>query len=386
MSKLAFAGHDGAIYLSDVDGGERQAVSPPGLSCNWPAWSPDGRFVAFSGYRSGANGNARLAAYLKELNDEPARAIYANERGSDAIARRVPHYFLWSPDSRKLLVVAQTLNAGLSLFLYERGVSATAERLLDGGPLYTSWSRDSRLVLAHSFRSHYMIDTRSRRETRQMPGSASLYMAPSWSPTSDRFAVFRDVDREQQSLVIADVRSGRAQGLTTVVGGAGFSWSPDGSSIALLRDLDQRTGYYDGIWLYDAEGGEGRQITDERALCFFWSPNGGRLAFITPPERGDGSVRWAVIDVETETTRYLEHFRPSQEQLTTFMFFDQYSQSHSPWSPDGVYLVFSGALGYQAMRAPLPEGPLVSVFRADSSGEEPPQQVARGTVGFVSRV
>jgi len=122
MSKLAYVGHDGVIYASDPDGSDRQALSPPGLICSWPSWSPNGSMLAFSVYRSGSNGHASLGVYLKEIGDAEGRLIYANESGSDAIAHRVPHYLNWSPDSKKLLIVAQTLRAGLSLFLYEHGV------------------------------------------------------------------------------------------------------------------------------------------------------------------------------------------------------------------------------------------------------------------------
>ena len=321
---------------------------------------------------------------MKEIGKDDGKLVYANEPGSDAIAARVPHYMNWSPDSRKLLIVAQTLHAGLSLFLYEHGVSSSAEHVLDGGPLYTSWSRDSRLVLAHSFRSHYIIDLEGGREINQMPGSASQYMAPSWSNSSNRFAIFRDVDDERQSLIVGDLTSGSARGLTSVAGSAGFSWNPDGRRIALAQALDRRTGYYSGIWLLDSEEDEVSKIIDEQALCFYWSPDGKTLAFITDAESGEGSLRWATYSIEAEEARYLEHFRPSQEQLIAYMFFDQYAQSHSPWAPDSSSLVFSGMLGHQEARTQLPDSPLNGIFLADATGNEPPKQLARGNIGFIS--
>ena len=78
----------------------------------------------------------------------------------------------------------------------------------------------------------------------------------------------------------------------------------------------------------------------------------------------------------------LADFRPSQEQLTTFMYFDQYVMSHSPWSPDGGHLVFSGALGYEKVRRPLPVGESTKVFVADVRAERPPRAVASGSAGF----
>ena len=67
-----------------------------------------------------------------------------------------------------------------------------------------------------------------------------------------------------------------------------------------------------------------------------------------------------------------------------FMFFDQYGQSHSPWSPDGSQIVFSGTLGRQAVRVPLPEGDTTSVFVADAGGEAEPQRIAQGFIGVWS--
>ena len=46
-------------------------------------------------------------------------------------------------------------------------------------------------------------------------------------------------------------------------------------------------------------------------------------------------------------------FVPSRQQLTAFMFFDQYAQSLTPWSPDGRSLLIFGKLGYYEERSPL---------------------------------
>ena len=39
--------------------------------------------------------------------------------------------------------------------------------------------------------------------------------------------------------------------------------------------------------------------------------------------------------------------------LISLMYFDQYTQSHSPWSPDSEMLLFSGELGSQEVRTRL---------------------------------
>ena len=99
-------------------------------------------------------------------------------------------------------------------------------------------------------------------------------------------------------------------------------------------------------------------------------------------EGAEGSIRWSVVDVRSSDVVRLADFRPTQEQLTTFMYFDQYVMSHSPWSPDGGHLLFSGVLGYEKVRRPLPAGASTKVFVADAAAEAPPREAADGSIGF----
>ena len=95
-------------------------------------------------------------------------------------------------------------------------------------------------------------------------------------------------------------------------------------------------------------------------------------------------MRWGLVEIEGGSVRYLADFRPTEEQLTAYMFFDQYVQSHDPWAPDGRRLIFSGALGYHEERALLPRADEAEVRVADVAGADPPAAVARGFLGFWS--
>ena len=385
VTHIAYISHEQELNVVDVDGGDPQRVSVSGLMCFWPNWSPDGERIVYSGLSSGNNGYGRLAVYVSSTEPETSEPVLVNEPDTDAIARNTPHYTLWSPDGRRIAITGQTRSGGLTLFIARPFDSVEAQRVLEGGPLYTSWSADSRFLLAHAQKSHYLVDTRTAGEPRRIPGNASLYMAPSWSPAGNKWLTFRDLGVDRQALLMIDVTNLSVDTLAEIFGIAACSWSPDGRTIGLLRDPAQQSGYYQGLWLLDAAGSGERQVTDDPILSFFWSPDGSKIAYITPSDGAQGSIRWGVLDVESNQTRYAVDFTPTQEQITTFMFFDQYSQSHSPWSPDGKHLIFSGELGVQQVRIPLPQGPPASVFVCEADEGTSARRVAQGVFGTWSR-
>ena len=88
-------------------------------------------------------------------------------------------------------------------------------------------------------------------------------------------------------------------------------------------------------------------LIQENVIAYFWSPDGSRLAYVTPSSK-EGALRWAVLHAETGKRWHLVDFIPSNDQLTLFEFFDQYAYSHSPWSPDSRSLVFAGELADRA--------------------------------------
>ena len=63
------------------------------------------------------------------------------------------------------------------------------------------------------------------------------------------------------------------------------------------------------------------------------------------------------------------------------MYFDQYAQSHSIWSPDGSYLLIFGELGYHVSRTPLSTGDTNRGIVLDASGDSDPVDVVGGFVG-----
>ncbi len=380
--KIVYAAQDQSIRVHDLDASDEsdRVLSVPGLRCTWPLASLGGNIVAFSGYAGGSNGSARLGMYATNLDGQGPGLIYANEPGSDGIAKGTPHYSCWSPDGSKLAFIAQTVQ-GLSLFIWDHASGGSPIHLLDGGPMYFSWSPNSDELFVHSFTGHYLVRMSSDAPPDQFPGLSTQYMSPSWDKTRRRISFFLDADQGRQRLVTIDLEDQAVKVQTEISGIAAAAWRPRAPQLGLARSMIGSSGFYSGLYIIDCDTQEERQIVEDPVLAFYWSHDGSRVAYVTSSEGAEGSLRIGVVSVDDGSLVYLPDFRPSQEQLTHFMFFDQYAQSLPLWSPDDSSLLLFGELGYHEERAPLSSGDTIRAIVLDPEGVVEPQEVAGGFIG-----
>lgn len=384
MNRIAIVddGEQVRVVSPDAEGLDHQIISAPGQRCAWPVWSPDGESVVYSAYPSAFSNGHGAFRLISARQDESPKTIYTNEPGTDAIAQHTPHYVLWSPDGKRVAFIAQTLSDGMSLMVTDADGEGPPTRLLGGAPLYFCWSQDSEYILAHVRELHYLIRL-SEPEPAQVPVMSMRYQAPSTSTLDGRIVMCGEMTEAEQGIIVARVQGG-AEIVGEVEGLAAVSWRPGKGQLAVASGLDRGSGYYDRIALLDADSTAERVLIEEPALCYFWSPDGMKIAYITPSEGTQGSVRWAVLDLETDHVQYLTDFLPSHAQLTMFMFFDQYGQSHKAWSPDSGKLLFAGVPGRLEERGPLSDVSASSVYLADVSGVEEPVLLGEGTIGVWS--
>ena len=266
--KLAFvSGRDGnsEIYVMNADGSGQENLTRQPASDSNPAWSPDGRAIAF--VQKKCTGGRRdppcATAYETSLY-----VVNADGSGLRRLTTRRARLFnpSWSADGT-------TIRYGRSLVNADGSGSSELPRNV---PLAGAWSPDGQRIavvqVAHSFaetrnptKLGLFVMNADGSNARRVAAKAT-WGEPAWSPDGRRIA-FRRYDRQPQVVPGRVVRSAGPSDLFVVnADGSGlrrltrnaenlrwFAWSPDGRTIAFLRNGE--------VYIVKADGSGERRLT-----------------------------------------------------------------------------------------------------------------------------
>jgi TolB protein len=198
-----------------------------------PAWSPDGRRIAFWSYAPTQSSLYVMNADGSGLRRLPVPGI---------IVRQV-----WPPDGQRIAFIHKPDGLGNQLYVAK----------VDGS------------------------------ETKQLTSTGDSYSPPTWSPDSRRIAFASDL----QIYVIDADGTNRTQ-LTITPANAFPAWSPGGRWIAFQSSRDNGT-----IWIMNPDGSDKKQLTPFSVSSWpVWSPDGRRIAFgawvaSEPVQTGSGTMQ-----------------------------------------------------------------------------------------------
>jgi TolB protein len=240
-----------------------------------PAWSPDGKQLAFARHRA-----AEILLYVCAADGSNERRLTErNEPEYDAV---------WSPDgSRLAFAFDKTAPNQGDIDVYTVSADgkdlqpvATSEGKLSHEE-WPAWSPDGKWIAYTSTRDdnqELYIARPDGSEKRRLTTDPALDAHPSWSPDGLRIAFATDRWGDLE-LAVLDVESGQVTRLIESPGLDDYpAWSPDGKSIAFTSNRDRNL----EIYVIDADGRNPRNITRSPSLENFpsWTPD-GRLTFVS---------------------------------------------------------------------------------------------------------
>lgn len=242
----------GQLFRVDPDGAGLARIPSLGQPPLSPAWSPDGREIAYTALVSGAQ-----PIVIQDLVSGARHEVPGTENGLNI----TPDF---SPDGR-LLAFAHGDENGTDVYTYNLAQQCCLTRLTIG---------------------RYYDN-----------------LSPAWSPDGQRIAFISSRAGTPQLYVMSADGSGQQVLADFDFGATGQSngpaWSPDGTSVAFHREV----GGVPQVFVVDIATGALRQITGEgRNEDPTWAPDSRHLAFVS--SRG-GMRRLWIVDLETGRMRDL---------------------------------------------------------------------------------
>jgi TolB protein len=233
-----------------------------------PAWSPDGRRLAFTSLQ---NGNADIFV----MDADGSNRLRLTTHGA------ADYQPSWSPDGERLVFVSKRDgNAEIYTMRADGSNQARLWSQADADDVDPAWSPDGRLIAFSSTRDGnaeiYVMNADGTMPVRLTTNAAPDYR-PAWSPQGDRIAFERWCSTGECVPGIV-VMNATGTTFARITDGAEPAWSPDGRKIAYVSyDC-----YYSWYYYYDYEcqasairviGADGRGdvgVTSEPATTPAW--------------------------------------------------------------------------------------------------------------------
>ena len=243
------------IAIGDYDGANTRMLTNYRSLTIGPAWSHDGRQIAFTSYKDGnpncyilgvdlyrgtARGNAKLVSRKKGVNITPD----------------------WSPEDEKIALTLNLNNGNSEIYIQTLATGAlervTNDWATDVSP---SWSPDGRMLTFVSDRTGgpqiYTVDLAAGRFKRISYNESSYNTSPAWSPRGDRIAYVGQAGGRYNIFVTSTDGQYQQQ----ITSGQGNNeepaWSPDGRFLAFSST---RSGQKE-IYIMRADGSGAKRIT-----------------------------------------------------------------------------------------------------------------------------
>jgi len=249
-------------------------------------WSPDGKWIAFSGHQGDKGG-----LFVVRLDGSEVTFL-AEAHGTNSPLPGMGNEISWSPDSKQIAFVSSTPGP--------RAAEASGDPMVITRYLYKPDAGEGITRFNDNQRLHIFVVDAATKQVRQLTQGDFDEHSVDWSPDGKKilFGSNREPNQDEfftYDLFTLNVADGSIQRLTaTEYNEYDPIWSPDGKWIAYRGTrrgiTDRETTMEDThVWVMNADGSSRREIgavVDNRQGAPHWSEDSSALYF-TVQERGN---------------------------------------------------------------------------------------------------
>ena len=253
-------------------------------------------------------------------------------------------------------------------------------RLIDGAPMFSAWSPDSRMLAVHAGSELVRIDTDTNEEPRRILRDQPRFRAPAWS--ADGSALYYAAPgAEGKDLLWRSRHDGSDRDIVTKLPGLTALVAAPGANHLALLTLGSGVLAGHDLRILDTADGSERLVEHGQVGGAVWAPDGLSLYYIT---RAGVETDFALTgyDLASGEHRGLARFRPSPAFSAYLAFFDQYAQSHHLVSADGAWITVGGTVSGNGGSARRPFGTYHGCYVMPTDGSAPARRLAAGDIGF----
>ena len=267
----------GDVHVINADGTGQSRLTTNSANDIFPAWSPDGSKIAFVSLRDGdRNSNTEIDAYLDiyvmnaDGSGQTRLAAGIAETTFDTIFVLDGHP-AWSPDGKQIAFISDR-DGDLEIYVMNADGSGQTRLTTDSAvSLGFAWSPDGSRIAFTSRGRNWDIYVMNADGTgqRRLTTDAAVDEWPAWSPDGSRITFVSRRDGNSEIYVMNADGSGVTRLTTNSVIDMRPAWSPDGSKISFVSFSD---GDVPELCVMKADGSGVTCLTVSGGLHPVWSP------------------------------------------------------------------------------------------------------------------